>query len=104
MILGTSLPEDNITSENGFSAEFFDAQAFTVAVSSVLGSSLSFFMCYEKWVEIISNQWIQFRQLIGADDGRGGVCSPDDVFEHDNLLVLFVFKNFGCHYSTLDSR
>jgi hypothetical protein len=44
----STLPYDDVTRDDCFSAILFDAEHLRVAVSSVFGSSLSFFVCHGK--------------------------------------------------------
>ena len=43
----SALPDDNVAGDDGFSAKFFHAQPFALAVATVFDTSLSFFMGHD---------------------------------------------------------
>ena len=47
-VLSASLANDNVSRNDVFSAVFFDPQHFRVAVATVLGGALSFFMSHDQ--------------------------------------------------------
>jgi len=42
----SSLADDDIAGDDRFAAEFFDTEAFALAIAAVAGCSLSFFLCH----------------------------------------------------------
>jgi hypothetical protein len=46
-VASAPLPNQNIASEDGFTAELFHAESFTNAIASVTNATLTFFMCHE---------------------------------------------------------
>jgi hypothetical protein len=46
--LGATLTADDVASHDDFRTKFFDAEAFALAVATVLDGTLSFFMSHEK--------------------------------------------------------
>jgi len=48
--LGAALAEDDVASDDGFTAKFLDAQTLALAVSTVFDGTLSFFMGHESRV------------------------------------------------------
>ena len=47
---GSALSHDDIAGDHGFATVFLDPEHLRIAVSSVFGGSLSFFMCHDKFV------------------------------------------------------
>ncbi len=53
----STLAEDDVSGNDGLTAKFFNAKTFGDAIASVLGATLTFFVCHKKsevggWLEI----------------------------------------------------
>ena len=46
VVARAALPYDNVTSDNGLTAEFLNTESFTFRISTVFRATRSFFMCH----------------------------------------------------------
>lgn len=107
VVLGAPLAEDDVAGQHGFAAKLLDAEALAVAVSSVLGSSLSFFVCHEKkslegLLQV--NRFDLHHGKMLAVTPSSFVALPALFLEDDDFLAFLVFQDLRGYRCSFDGR
>lgn len=104
--LGAALTNDDVASDDGFAAKFFDAETVTAGVASVLNRALSFFMCHCEWeVSCLSVDAGDFQLGHVAAEAFGFVVTLATLeFESNALGSAKLVEHFGGNCGSINSR
>jgi len=99
---GSALAENDVSGNDGFTAEFFNAETLADAVASVFNTALSFFMGHEI---LFSGDCFDFKasQLAAVAD-CAVIAFAAAEFESDDFVVLELIDDFGANLGACHER
>jgi hypothetical protein len=99
---GSALAENDVSGNDGFTAEFFNAETLADAVASVFNTTLSFFMGHEI---LFCGDCFDFKagQLATVAD-CAVIAFTAAEFESDNFVILELIDDFGANLGACYER
>jgi hypothetical protein len=106
--LRAALTKDNISGDNHFAAEFFDAQPLADTIATVLDAALSFFVSHFLFLRFFRGSLLcasadRFNFNAGefaTVPDRAVIAFAPPIFKRDDFFVFALLDNFGRDLST----